>query len=100
MQEIEKYVKLILLVQEGMFHKAIDLRLLDGTVMSVTFEDGADKGYDMRTLFSKYMQIKALENRFLFLSGRLMGSYGISWNDGLDIEVETVGLESVQHHIN
>ncbi len=58
-----------------MFHKAIDFRFLDGAAMSVTFEDGADKGYDMRTLFSKYTQIKALENRFLFLSGRLMGSY-------------------------
>lgn len=83
-----------------MFHKAIDFRFLDGTAMSVTFEDGADKRYDMRTLFSKYTQIKALENRFLFLSGRLMGSYDICWNDGLDLEAETVGLESVQHYIN
>ena len=83
-----------------MFHKAIGLKFLDGTAMTVTFEDGAVKRYDMRALFPKYPELRALEDRTLFLSGRLMGFYGLRWNDGLDIEVETVGLESVQHHIN
>ncbi len=88
-----------------MFHKAIDLKFLDGTAMAVTFEDGTVKRYDMRALYSKYPQLKALEDRSLFLSGRLMGPYGISWNDDLDIEAETVyedgetvGREDVQLH--
>ena len=73
-----------------MFHKAIDLKLLMGTVLEVTFQDGIVKRYDMSALFPKYPQLKQLENRELFLSGRLMGAYGIVWNDDLDIETETI----------
>ena len=73
-----------------MFHKAIDLKFLDGTAMAVTFQDGMVKRYDMSALFSKYPQLRALEDRELFLSGKLMGAYGIYWNDELDIEAETV----------
>ena len=73
-----------------MFHKAVDLQFLEGTALSVTFQDGKVKLYDMRNLFSKYPQLKALEDRELFLSGKLMGAYGIAWNDELDIEAETI----------
>lgn len=76
-----------------MFHKAIDLRLLEGTALEVTFQDGIVKRYDMSELFFKYPQLKALEDRSLFLSGKLMGFYGIMWNDDLDIEVETIYTE-------
>ncbi len=38
----------------------------------------------------KYPQLRALEDRNLFLSGKLMGAYGIVWSDELDLEVETV----------
>ena len=44
----------------------------------------------MASLFDKYPQLRALEDRNLFLSGKLMGSYGIVWNDDLDIEAETI----------
>ena len=73
-----------------MFHKAIDLRFLDGTALAVTFEDGTVKRYDMKKLFPKYPQLRALEDRTLFLSGKLMGAYGIFWNEDLDLEAETV----------
>ncbi len=73
-----------------MFHKAVELRFLEGTALSVTFQDGKVKRYDMCNLFPKYPQLKALEDRELFLSGRLMGSYGIVWTDELDIEAETI----------
>ena len=73
-----------------MFHKAIELKLLDGTAMEVTFRDGIVKRYDMRVLFSKYPQLRQLEDRSLFLSGKLMGAYGVVWNDDLDIETETI----------
>ncbi len=73
-----------------MFHRAIDLEFGEGTVLNLTFQDGKVKQYDMAVLFEKYPQLCALKNRELFLSGRLMGSYGIIWNDDLDIEAETI----------
>ena len=72
-----------------MFHKAIDLRYLDGTSLTLTFRDGSVRKYDMASLFGKYPQLKQLEDRDLFLSGRLAG-YGIIWNDDLDISAETI----------
>ena len=82
-----------------MFHKAIDLKFLDGTSLEVCFQDGVVKRYDMRVLFSKYPQLKQLEDRALFLSGNLMGAYGIVWSDDLDIETETIyeDGETVRH---
>lgn len=73
-----------------MFHKAVDLKLLDGTALEVTFRDGVIKRYDMSALFDKYPQLCALKERPLFLCGRLAGQYGIMWNDELDIEAETI----------
>ena len=73
-----------------MFHKAIDLKMLEGTALEVTFQDGIVKRYDMSVLFLKYPQLEALKDRSLFLSGKLIGAYGIVWNDDLDIEVETI----------
>lgn len=73
-----------------MFHKAVDMRFLDGTTMEVVFQDGKVKRYDMVALFAKYPQLRSLEDRELFLSGKLMGAYGIMWNDDLDIETETI----------
>ena len=72
-----------------MFHKAVDLKFKEGTILEMTFQDGLVKQYDLAVLFDKYPQLKALENRELFLSGKLMGMYGIVWNDDLDIEAET-----------
>ena len=73
-----------------MFHKAVKLELREGTVLELTFQDGKVKRYDMAVLFEKYPQLRALNDRELFLSGQLMGSYGIIWNDDLDIEAETI----------
>ena len=51
-----------------MFHKAINLTFKEGTILEVQFEDGKAKRYDMSSLFGKYPQLRALENRDLFLS--------------------------------
>lgn len=61
----------------------------------MTFQDGNVKQYDMSILFDKYPQLKALENRDLFLSGRMMGMYGVIWNEDLDIEAETIYEDGV-----
>ena len=73
-----------------MFHKAIALQFNEGTSLEVTFQNGEIKLYDMSVLFDKYPQLRTLENREFFLSGKLIGAYGIIWNDEIDIEVETI----------
>lgn len=73
-----------------MFHKAIKLEYGEGTTLELTFQDGKVKRYNMTVLFEKYPQLEALKDRELFLSGKLLGAYGIAWNDDLDIEAETI----------
>lgn len=73
-----------------MFHKATKLNFKKGTKLEVKFQTGETKEFDMSLLFKKYPQLKALKNRKLFLKGKLMGAYGIIWNEDLDIDVETV----------
>ena len=73
-----------------MFHKAINLEFKEGTALEVTFQNGDVRRYDMSALFSKYPQLRALEDRELFISGKLAGMLGIIWNDDLDISVETI----------
>ncbi len=78
-----------------MFHKAVDLTFKDGTVLELTFQSGEVKQYDIACLFSKYPMLEALKNRRLFTSGKLMGAYGIVWNDDIDIEAETIYEDGV-----
>ena len=73
-----------------MFHKAIGLAYGEGTTLELTFQDGKVKRYDMSVLFGKYPQLEALKDRALFTSGKLLGPYGVIWNDDLDIEAETI----------
>lgn len=73
-----------------MFHKAVNLTFQKGTDFDLLFQDGITKRYDISILFEKYPQLKALTDRKLFLQGKLMGGYGIMWNDELEIETETV----------
>lgn len=76
-----------------MFHKATDLKFLEGTALEVSFQDGKVKRYDMASLFQKYPRLEALKERKLFLSGKLAGAYGIIWTDELDIETETIYMD-------
>lgn len=78
-----------------MFHKAINLEFKEGTSLELTFQNGEVKSYDMMALFAKYPQLEALKDRNLFLSGKLIGSYGIMWTDELDIEAETIYEDGV-----
>ncbi len=64
------------------------------------FQDGQVKQYDMESLFGKYPQLTALRDRRLFLSGRLLGQFGIVWNDELDLEAETVYQDGVTVRID
>ncbi len=51
-----------------MFHKACKLAFGKGTVLRVTFQYGSVFEYDVSTLYGKYPQLSALDNRKLFMS--------------------------------
>ena len=82
-----------------MFHKAEELTFKEGTVLELAFQDGVVKRMDMAELFDDIPAMRALEDRELFLSGRLAGHFGIIWNDDVDLEAETVYQEgkTVRH---
>ena len=73
-----------------MFHRLVNVAFHENTIIKATFYDGKVVQYDISALFGKYPQLKALEDFSLFQRGKLMGGYGIIWNDELDIEAETI----------
>ena len=73
-----------------MLHKASSFTFMDNTTLKLLFMDGKEKCFDVSSLFEKYPQMAALKDRSLFVSGRLVGPYGIIWTDDLDLEAETV----------
>lgn len=74
-----------------MTHKIKSIRTEDDLVISATFFDGTIKKYDIKNLFGFYPQLKELENKELFNNIQIdAGGYGISWNDDLDLDAETI----------
>lgn len=73
-----------------MFHKATNIDFIRGTVMEVEFQDGSVKRYDVHVLYEKHSQLRALDDWQLFSSGKLVGGYGVIWNDDLDLDIETI----------
>lgn len=76
-------------VHKEKYHKALQLRFLEGTGLEVTFEDGLVKRFDMSSQYEECPEFRALEDRKLFESGQLFGFY-IYWTDLLDIETEEI----------
>lgn len=75
-----------------MFVIARKIEFLDGVKANFTYQDGKIIQYDFSKMFSKYPQLKELENnRELFVSGKLdmMGS-AIIWNDELDFSLASI----------
>ena len=73
-----------------MFHKVKAVNPLPNFRLSVQFAEGVTKIYDVRPLFSKWKQIKALE-KAEELFGEVtvdVGGYGIIWNDELDLSCD------------
>ena len=74
-----------------MFVQAIYLKFCEGVTVEVAYIDGSIVRFDLSTMFSKYPQLKALEDRTLFESGHLdVGGYGIVWNDELDFDATSI----------
>ena len=75
-----------------MIIRAIEVRFLENVTLEMVFQDGKVIRYDMSKMFSKYPQLKELDNnRSLFESGHLdQAGYGVIWNDDLDFSAMSV----------
>jgi len=75
-----------------MTHRIIEVKTLENFVVSVVFQDGKEKVYDIRNLFSEYPQFVVFESDVeLFKQAKVdVGGCGISWNDELDLSSEEI----------
>ncbi len=75
-----------------MTHRIKQIQPLDNLQLSVIFQNGVEKRYDMRVLFSIFHQFRRLEMEpALFARVQVdAGGYGISWDDELDLEAEEI----------
>ena len=74
---------------------AIKLILKEKTIFDIYYIDGSVKRYNILSLARKFPQLNELQDRKLFLKGKLLGWSVIKWNDDLDIEVETPYYDGV-----
>lgn len=72
------------------FHKVKDVQPLPDYLLSVQFEDGEQKQYDVKPLFAKWDAFKALQSiKGLFEQVKVdVGGYGIIWNDYIDLSCD------------
>ena len=75
-----------------MTHRIISVKPMKDSVLLVCFQNGIEKTYDMRTLYSIFPQFKVFETDVeLFNQVQVdMGGYGVSWNDDLDLDAEDI----------
>lgn len=75
-----------------MTHKLQTVKAKDNYTIEAVFFDGTAKLFDMKKLFDRFSQFKLIQNNEeLFQSVKVdVGGYGISWNDDLDLDAETI----------
>lgn len=81
-----------------MFHKIQTIKVEDGYILFICFEDGAQRRYDVSQMFERFPVFLDLRKDGLFDRVRVdQGGYGISWNDDIDIACDELyfGGESV-----
>lgn len=80
-----------------MTHRINTVKPLENFVVSVIFQNGVEKEYDIRQLFSNFPQFKQFESMTgLFEQVKVdTGGYGISWNDELDLDAEELWCNGI-----
>lgn len=69
-----------------MFYKVTAVTALPNYFLSVEFDTGEQKQYDVQVLFDKWEIFKDLKKHSLFEKVQVdMGGYGVSWNDEIDL---------------
>lgn len=88
-----------------MTHRIKSVKPLKDLKLSVLFQNGVEKEYDIHNLYSVFPQFKEFEtNSNLFNQVQVdAGGYGISWNDNLDLDAEDIwenGNEVCVHDVD
>lgn len=88
-----------------MTHRIQSVKPLNDLRLSVLFQNGIEKEYDIHNLYSVFPQFREFElNSDLFNQVQVdIGGYGISWNDDLDLDAEDIwddGIEVCTHDID
>lgn len=75
-----------------MTHRIKEVRTLKNFVVSVIFQGGIEKTYDVKGLFTEYPQFQVFETMpELFEQVKVdVGGYGIFWNDELDLAADEI----------
>ena len=69
----------------------------DDKKLIVKFRNGIEKIYDCKPLIEKYEAFKALENEVFFQQVKVdSGSYGISWDDTVDLSEYELWTNAVE----
>ena len=73
------------------FHKVKEVSALTDLKLSVQFTNGTTKIYDVASLMHHFSAFKLLKDESLFRDVAVdQGSYGIIWNDDLDLSCDEV----------
>lgn len=80
-----------------MTHRIQEVYPKDNYLIEATFFSGERKQYDIKQLFVVFPQFKVLqETKDLFESVTVdQGGYGVSWNDDLDLDAETIWADGI-----
>lgn len=80
------------------YHRVKSVTPLQDYVLSIQFEDGVQKEYDVKPLLSKWDAFKALVDvKGLFEQARVdFGGYGIIWNDYIDLSCDELYNNGVE----
>ena len=81
-----------------MTHRIISVKPIDNMMLSVVFQNGIEKTYDISSLYDMFPQFRILEkDKYLFEEVKVdVGGYGISWNDELDIDANSIWEEGTE----
>lgn len=81
-----------------MTHKITSVKPMKNSILLVEFQNGIEKTYDVKSLYSTFPQFKVFEtDTDLFKCATVdIGGYGISWNDDLDLDAEDIWEEGIE----
>lgn len=81
-----------------MTHKIKSVKPLKDFIISARFQNGIEKTYDIKNLYSIFPQFRVFETNIdLFKQVQVdAGGYGISWNDELDLSAEDIWEDGIE----
>ena len=80
-----------------MIHRLLSVKAQKDKTLLVVFQNGIEKKYDIRQLYSHFPQMMVFEeDQSLFEQVRIdLGEDGIVWNDQLDLEAEDLWYDGI-----